>query len=127
MTAQPTEENPLYYLVVIPDIGEPEVEALTTLQEVAARLIELEGTDVTVMPFCGRRLYISEGPMQFLYDEGYADAIPLFTVPNWHSEETRWSSQARLGSEEIKNDLLLGSPTDVSEESADDVSEEEDE
>lgn len=109
------QERPLYYLVVCPDTGAPIVETCQTLEELAERLISLEGVDAHVMPFCGRRLYVSEGDMQYLLDEGHAEPIPLFTVPQ-PDENAKWHSIVRIGTDTISSMLALGTPADVVEE-----------
>jgi hypothetical protein len=121
------QERPLYYLVVCPDTGEPIVEICQTLEDLAGRLIDFEDIDAHVMPFCGRRLYVSEGDMKYLLDEGHAEPIPLFTVPK-PGENAKWNSIVRFGTDAISSMLALGTPADVvEEESVEEPLEEEEE
>ena len=109
------QERPLYYLVVCPDTGEPIVEICQTLEALAGRLVDFEDIDAHVMPFCGRRLYVSEGEMRYLLDEGHADPIPLFTVPQ-PDENAKWNSVVRFGADVTVPGIALGTPADVIEE-----------
>tara|TARA_Y100001973_G_C5204622_1_gene340537 strand:- start:1814 stop:2194 length:381 start_codon:yes stop_codon:yes gene_type:complete len=112
MTKPESNEAPLYYLVIYAETGNPAIESYTSIEEMAERLKTLINEDVTVLPFCGRRLYISEGSMKFLWDDGHSPPIPLFTVPT-PDDSTEWSGLARFGNAEAAEDFTLGSPADV--------------
>lgn len=103
-----------YYLVIFSDIGAPSVETFETLAQMAAALVDLQDSDITVMPFCGRRLYVSQGDMKYLFDQGHGAPIPLFTVPQPDDDAT-WDSTARFGAEATAQVIALGTPADVTE------------
>jgi hypothetical protein len=116
------DERPLYYLVVCPDTGSPSVEFYETLDGLATKLIELQDTEVTVMPFCGRRLYVSEGELRYLLDDGHADPIPLFTVPT--PSDGDWKGTVRFGADTPDPGIALGTPADIVEEESEEEEEE---
>jgi hypothetical protein len=128
MTDENVEVSDQYYLVVCPDTGTPLVEPFSTLEELAARLTALKDSDVTVMLFCGRRLYVSQGDMKYLFDDGHAEPVPLFTVPQ-PGENAVWESVVRFGAEASAQGIALGTPADVTgtEEVAEEPEEEEEE
>jgi len=103
-----------YYLVIFSDIGAPSVETFETLEQMADALVDLQGSDITVMPFCGRRLYVSQGDMKYLLDEGHGAPIPLFTIPQ-PDDDAVYDSTARFGAEATAQVIALGTPADVTE------------
>ena len=118
-----TTENSLYYLVICPDTGPPSVDFYESLEELAAKLVSLKDADVTVMPFCGRRLYVSQGDMRYLLDEGHHDPVPLFTIPQ-PDENATWEGTARFGSDASAPGIALGTPADIVEEEPEEEEEE---
>jgi len=118
-----TDEKPLYYLVVCPDTGSPSVEFYESLEGLATKLIELKDAEVTVMPFCGRRLYVSQGDMRYLLDDGHHDPIPLFTVP-LPDDDAGWEATARFGADTTEPGIALGTPADIVEEEPEEEEEE---
>ena len=118
-----TVEKQLYYLVTCPDTGSPSVDFYETLEELAAKLVELKDTDVTVMPFCGRRLYVSQGDMRYLLDDGHHDPIPLFTIP-LPDDNSNWEGTVRFGADAPEPGIALGTPADIVEEDSDEEEEE---
>ena len=125
MTKKNVKVADQYYLVVCPDTGTPEVEPFSTLEELAARLTALKDSDVTVMPFCGRRLYVSQGDMKYLFDDGHAEPVPLFTVPK-PSKSAVWEGVVRFGAEASAQGIALGTPADVTATEEPEEEEEED-
>jgi hypothetical protein len=108
----------LYYLIEVPDTGAPNINVYETVQDLAARIQELDGTGVTVMPFCGRRLSISAGPFRYLLDRDDDPPIPLFDTPR--TDNLTWEAQAHLGEVSPReSEFALGTPADITDPSDD--------
>jgi hypothetical protein len=70
-----------FYLVVVPDDGDPRMEEFEEVSIMQNRITELlEGTEAAIYPFMGHWLWLSEPPYHYMSTP--FGMLPLFKVPS---------------------------------------------
>ena len=98
-------EQPWWYLLLVPEMAEPELHEFSSVAQVAEALrSRVDERDLKVYIFIGWRAHVSTKPFRYLIDPR-GPAYPLFTLP----DEIEIQADNRLGPEpEIELTSTIG-------------------